>query len=45
MKKVTNDIESLNLNTAISQMMIFINEAYKAETLYRGYAEGFIKML
>ena len=44
-KKVTNDIESLNLNTAISQMMIFINEAYKAETLYRGYAEGFIKML
>ena len=43
--KVTNDIESLNLNTAISQMMIFINEAYKAETLYRGYAEGFIKML
>ncbi|MEE0831010.1 MAG: leucine--tRNA ligase [Longicatena sp.] len=44
-KKVTNDIESLNLNTAISQMMIFINEAYKAEALYRGYAEGFIKML
>ena len=44
-KKVTNDIENLNLNTAISQMMIFINEAYKAETVYREYAEGLIKML
>ena len=44
-KKVTNDIENLNLNTAISQMMIFVNEAYKAETVYREYAEGLIKML
>ena len=44
-KKVTKDIESLNLNTAISQMMIFINDAYKVETLYKEYAEGFIKML
>ena len=44
-KKVTSDIESLNLNTAISQMMIFINEAYKQPTLYREYAEGFVKML
>ena len=44
-KKVTSDIESLNLNTAISQMMIFINEAYKQETLYREYAEGFVKMI
>lgn len=44
-KKVTNDIETLNLNTAISQMMIFINDCYKAETIYREYAEGFIKML
>ncbi len=43
-KKVTNDIETLNLNTAISQMMIFINECYKAETIYREYAEGFVKM-
>ena len=44
-KKVTHDIENLNLNTAISQMMIFINDAYKAETLYKEYAEGFVKML
>ncbi len=43
-KKVTNDIESLNLNTAISQMMIFINECYKAETLYKPYMEGFVQM-
>lgn len=44
-KKVTNDIESLNLNTAISQMMIFINDAYKAETLYKPYAISFVQML
>lgn len=43
-KKVTSDIESLNLNTAISQMMIFINECYKAETLYKPYIEGFVQM-
>lgn len=44
-KKITEDIESLNLNTAISQMMIFINEAYKAPTVFKEYAEGFVKML
>ncbi len=44
-KKVTNDIETLNLNTAISQMMIFINDCYKAESVYREYAEGFVKLL
>ena len=43
-KKVTEDIESLNLNTAISQMMIFVNECYKSETIYRPYAIGFVKM-
>lgn len=44
-KKVTEDFENLNFNTAISQMMIFVNEAYKAKTLYRPYAEGLVKML
>ncbi len=44
-KKVTDDIASLNFNTAISQMMIFINECYKAETIYREYVLGFIKLL
>ena len=42
-KKVTNDVETLNLNTAISQM-IFINECYKAESIYVEYAKGFAKM-
>ena len=43
-KKVSEDIETLNLNTAISQMMIFVNDCYKAEHIYREYAEGFVKM-
>ena len=44
-KKVTDDFEKLGFNTAISQMMIFINECYKAEHVYKEYAENFIKML
>jgi leucyl-tRNA synthetase len=44
-KKVTNDFETLGYNTAISQMMIFVNEAYKAGKCPRAYAEGLIKML
>ena len=44
-KKVTEDFENLAFNTAISQMMIFINEVYKVQKLPREYAEGFIKML
>lgn len=44
-KKVTEDYEKLGFNTAIAQMMIFVNEAYKAEILPKHYAEGFIKML
>jgi leucyl-tRNA synthetase len=44
-KKVTNDYETLNFNTAISQMMIFINAVSKEEVLPREYALGFIKLL
>ena len=44
-KKVTNDYENMYLNTAISQMMIFINAVYKEETLPIEYAEGFLKLL
>ena len=44
-KKVTNDFENLAFNTAISQMMVFINEAYKANHIYKGFIEGFIKLL
>ena len=43
-KKVTNDFENLQFNTAISQMMIFINEVYKAKSVYKPYIENFIKM-
>ncbi len=43
-KKVEHDIETLNMNTAISQLMIFINECYKQDELPRDYMEGFIKM-
>ena len=43
-KKVSEDFESLQINTAISQMMIFINAAYKAKTLYKEYMLGFLKM-
>ena len=44
-KKVTNDYETMNFNTAISQMMIFINAANKEEILPKEYAEGFLKLL
>ena len=44
-KKVTEDFETLNFNTAISQMMIFINAVYKEDKFPREYAEGFIKLL
>ncbi|MEJ6348665.1 leucine--tRNA ligase [Holzapfeliella sp. He02] len=44
-KKVTEDFEALHFNTAISQMMVFVNEANKAKALNREMAEGFVKLL
>ena len=44
-KKVSNDYETMNFNTAISQMMIFINTANKEKILPLEYAEGFLKLL
>lgn len=44
-KKVTNDYETMNFNTAISQMMIFINTVYKEDSFPLEYAEGFLKLL
>ena len=44
-KKVTEDIEGIRFNTAISQMMVFINDCYKAEVVPKVYAEGFVKLL
>ena len=44
-KKITDDYEKLSFNTAISQMMIFINAVYKEDVLPKEYAEGFVKLL
>ena len=44
-KKVTEDYETLGFNTAISQLMVFVNEGYKVERLPRTYIEGIVKLL
>lgn len=44
-KKVTDDFERMHFNTAISQLMVFVNEAYKVDNLPLEYMEGFVKMI
>ncbi|GAE32360.1 leucine--tRNA ligase [Alkalihalobacillus hemicellulosilyticus] len=44
-KKVTEDMSELRFNVAISQMMVFINEAYKQDRLPSDLMEGFVKMI
>ncbi len=44
-KKITEDFEKLAFNTAISQMMIFVNAVYKEGKCPKAYAEGLVKML
>ncbi|WP_407391000.1 leucine--tRNA ligase [Carnobacterium jeotgali] len=44
-KKVTEDFEQLRFNTAISQMMVFVNEAYKADALPVSYIKAFVQLL
>ncbi|MEF2247292.1 MULTISPECIES: leucine--tRNA ligase [unclassified Paenibacillus] len=44
-KKVTEDFDQLHFNTAISQLMIFVNEANKAEVLPRKAMENFVQLL
>ncbi|MDQ0298503.1 leucyl-tRNA synthetase [Salibacterium salarium] len=44
-QKVTEEFEHLRFNTGISQLMVFVNEAYKQDTLPREFAEGFMKLL
>ncbi len=44
-KKVTEDYERMHFNTAISQLMVFVNEAYKVDDLPVEYMKGFIKMI
>ncbi len=44
-KKVTEDMANLHFNTAISQLMVFVNEANKADALPYEYVEGFVQLL
>ncbi|MGN7357818.1 leucine--tRNA ligase [Paenibacillus sp. SAF-054] len=44
-KKVTEDMDHLRFNTAISQLMIFINDAYKADSIPRKAIEDFTQLL
>ncbi|MCU0081904.1 leucine--tRNA ligase [Streptococcus danieliae] len=44
-KAVTEQIEDYKFNTAIAQLMIFVNAANKADKLYIDYAKGFIQLL
>ena len=44
-KKVTEDYNNMHNNTAISQLMVFVNEAYKVDRIPVDYAKGFIIML
>ena len=44
-KSVTEQIESMKFNTAIAQLMVFVNAANKEDKLYVGYAKGFIQLI
>ncbi|WP_458103146.1 leucine--tRNA ligase [Enterococcus faecalis] len=44
-KKVTEDMVNLHFNTAISQLMVFVNEANKVDALPYEYVEGFVQLL
>lgn len=44
-KKITEDMDALRFNTAISQLMIFVNEAYKTEQLPLAAIKQFTQML
>ncbi|MFS1116901.1 leucine--tRNA ligase [Enterococcus faecalis] len=44
-KKVTEDMANLHFNTAISQLMVFVNEANKVDVLPYEYVEGFVQLL
>ena len=44
-KKVTDDYTAMHFNTAISQLMVFVNEAFKVDALPLEYMEGLVKLL
>ena len=43
--KVSKDYENMDFNTAIAQMMIFVNNCMKENVVPKNYAEGFLKLL
>ncbi|MGO4696268.1 leucine--tRNA ligase [Paenibacillus sp. 2TAB26] len=44
-KKITDDYEGLRFNTVISQLMIFVNEAYKTDVLPQAAMEQFVQLI
>ncbi len=44
-KTVTEHIEDLKFNTAIAQLMIFVNATNKEDKLYVDYAKGFVQLI
>jgi leucyl-tRNA synthetase len=44
-KKVTQSVTDLRFNTAIAEMMMFVNEATKATAIPRSWFESFVKIL
>lgn len=44
-KKVTSDFENISVNTAISQLMIFVNEVYKVKKISHEHAFIFLQLL
>ncbi|MBD7984355.1 leucine--tRNA ligase [Sporosarcina sp. Sa2YVA2] len=44
-KKVTEDYEGMRNNTAISQLMVFINEGYKVDSIPKEFVEGFVLLI
>ncbi len=44
-KKLTEDIDSLNLNTGISQLMICLNDMYSRDTISKDTAMSFLLLL
>lgn len=44
-KAVTEQLEAMKFNTAIAQLMVFVNSANKEDKLFVDYAKGFIQLL
>lgn len=44
-KKVSGDTDTLSFNTAIAQMMVFVNDCYKHDQVYRSLIEPFVLCL